>query len=293
MSAAGLRGAPGGRGRRGGPLARKVVLITGASSGMGREAAVLLARCGHRVYAGARRGSLLRELESGGVVPVEFDVTSGQDCERAVGEVAAKEGRIDVLVNNAGCGLYGPVEGVGLADARRLFEVNLFGMARLTRLVLPHMREQRSGRIVNTSSVGGRVYAPLGAWYHATKHAVEGWSDCLRMEVAPFGIQVVLVEPGIVRTGFWDIVSRQLREHCGHSAYKPQIEPFMRMMDDADAVDRGTGPEILARVLVQAATARNPKRRYVKGHMARPLLLARKWLGEAAYERMLRQAFGI
>ena len=191
----------------------KVVLVTGASSGMGHEAAILLAKEGHHVYAGARRVGRMADLADHGITAVELDVTKGDDNERVVNQVIEGEGRIDILINNAGFGLYGPVEDVALEDARYQFEVNLFGLAHLTQLVLPHMREQGSGRIVNISSVGGRVFSPFGAWYHATKHALEGWSDCLRLETAPFNIQVVLVEPGLIKTDFGDVAGAELSKH--------------------------------------------------------------------------------
>ena len=179
----------------------KVMLITGASSGIGREAAILLGTQGHKVYAGARRLERMADLADragGGVTAVEMDVSEGTDNERVVSRIIEDEGRIDVLINNAGFGLYGPIEDIPIDDARYQFEVNLFGLAQLTQLVLPHMRAQGSGRIVNVSSMVGRVYTPLAAWYDATKHALEGWSDCLRLETAPFGIQVVLIEPGAI-----------------------------------------------------------------------------------------------
>ncbi|MDA1305820.1 MAG: oxidoreductase [Acidobacteria bacterium] len=269
----------------------KTVLITGASSGMGREAAILLAQAGHKVYAGARRADRLEELTAHGIVPVQMDVTSEDDCQRVVAQMIEEEGRIDVLINNAGFGLYGPVEDISIEDARYQFEVNLFGLARLTQLVLPHMRSRRAGRIVNISSMGGRIFTPLGAWYHATKHALEGWSDCLRIETAPFNIQVVLIQPGVIKTEFTDVLGRQLMTYYDGSAYGAQMEPFIRMKDDPKTLDRGTAPEVLARVFVEAATARKPRRRYVQGFGARPLMFVRKWLGDGAFEFVLRRAF--
>ena len=264
----------------------KVVLITGASSGMGKSAAVLFAEEGHKVYAAARRVDRMeQELAPKGIVPVALDITKPEDNERVVNRIIETEGRIDVLVNNAGFGLYGPVEDVSIDDARGQFEVNLFGLADLTQRVIPHMRAQRSGRIINTSSMGGRVFTPLGAWYHATKHALEGWSDCLRIETAPFGIQVVIVEPGGVKTEFGDVVGTQLEKYYGQSAYDDQMKPFIDMMGSDNAMmDRMTEPEVLGRVFVKAATARRPKRRYVKGFGARPALFIRKWFGDGAYE---------
>ena len=270
---------------------KKVVLITGASSGMGQAAALLFAEAGHRVYAAARRVDRMEaELAPKGIVPVALDVTKPDDNQRVVDQIIEAEGRIDVLINNAGFGLYGPVEDVPIDDARYQFEVNLFGLADLTQRVLPHMRAQRSGRIINTSSMGGRIFTPLGAWYHATKHALEGWSDCLRIETAPFGIQVVVVEPGGIKTEFGDVVGEQLQKYYGHSAYDDQMKPFVDMMGgDNPMMDRMTEPEVLGRVFVEAATTRRPKRRYVKGFGARPAIFIRKWFGDGAYEFVIRR----
>ena len=268
----------------------KVVPVTGASSGMGHEAAILLAKEGHHVYAGARRIGRMADLTDYGITAVELDVTNGDANERVVNQVIEGEGRIDVLINNAGFGLYGPVEDVALEDARYQFEVNLFGLAHLTQLVLPHMREQGSGRIVNISSVGGRVFSPFGAWYHATKHALEGWSDCLRLETAPFNIQVVLVEPGLIKTDFGDVAGAELSKYGGNSVYRSQLEPLIKMREAPRAMDRGTDAKVLAKVFVEAATTDKPRRRYVKGMLARPALFVRRWLGDGVYEFMLRLA---
>ena len=269
----------------------KVVLITGASSGMGREAAILLAREGCRVHAGARRMDRMDDLVEHGVTALELDITESTDNERAVNQVVEKEGRIDVLINNAGFGLYGPVENVPLDDARYQFEVNLFGLAHLTQLVLPHMRAQGGGRIINVSSMGGKIFTPLGAWYHATKHALEGWSDCLRIETAPFNIQVVIIEPGAVKTEFGKVTGEHLKKYSGDTAYKDQVDPFLKIIDDPSLMDRSTEAAELAEVFVEAATTDMPRRRYVKGAMARPLIYLRKWLGDEVYEFMLRRSF--
>lgn len=269
----------------------KVILITGASSGMGKEAAILLATQGHKVYAGARRLERLQELEPYGVVPVEMDVTNEENNERAVDQIIEKEGRIDVLINNAGYGLYGPVEEIPMADARYQLDVNLFGLAHLTQQVLPHMRKQGSGRIINTSSMGGRIFTPLGAWYHATKHALEGWSDCLRLETKPFDIQVVVIQPGGIKTEFGEVLFKQMEKYYDTSAYKSQMEPFKRMMSDPKMLERGTEPAVLAKVFAKAVNAKKPKRRYVKGFGARPMMFVRKWFGDGMYEWMIKRAF--
>lgn len=269
---------------------RKVMLVTGASAGIRREVALLLAREGQHVYAAARRLDRMRDLAEHGIVPVEMDVTKEDDNERAVRRIVEEEGRIDVLINNAGFGLYGPVEDIPLDDARYQFEVNLFGLAHLTQLVLPHMRAQRSGRIINVSSMLGRVFVPLGAWYHATKHALEGWSDCLRWETAPFNIQVVVIQPGAIKTEFAAVMGAWMRKYGEGTAYRAQVDRFLGMMEDPGVRARGTEPEVIARVFLEAATTARPRRRYISGAMARPMMFLRKWCGDGVYEFVLRRA---
>ena len=183
-------------------MSKKVILITGASSGMGKESAKALIRKGHAVYAAARRIEQMEDLKSMGGYPIEMDITSENDVREVIETIIRKEGRIDVLWNNAGYGLYGAVEDVPIEDAKKQFEVNLFGLAAITQKVVPYMREANRGTIINTSSMGGKMYTPMGAWYHASKHAVEGFSDCLRLELEPFNIKVVVLEPGIIITEF-------------------------------------------------------------------------------------------
>ena len=209
----------------------KVILITGASAGLGREAAILLGQQDHTVYAGARRVDRMADLADYGITAVEMDVTKTGDNERVV------------------------------------------------------------GRIVNISSMVGKIYAPLGAWYHATKHALEGWSDSLRLETAPFNIQVVLIEPGAIKTEFGGMIGPQLKKYLGHSAYQAQLDAFIEMIDNPRGVDRRTEAEVVAKVYVKAATTSRPRRRYVTGARARPWMFTRKWLGDGAYEFVLRRAF--
>jgi len=273
-------------------MSKKVVLITGASSGMGFEAAKLFAEAGHRVYAGARRVGKMADLEPLGVVPVAMDVTRPEDNAAAVAKIIDAEGRIDVLINNAGFGLYGPVEDIPLDDARYQFEVNLFGLADLTQAVLPHMRAQKSGRIVNVSSMGGRVFTPLGAWYHATKHALEGWSDCLRLEVAPFGIHVSVIQPGAIKTEWGGVVGEGMKKYYDASAYQAQMDGFLKVMGGGNDNPQGTEPVVLAREFLKAATDPKPRRRYVKGFAAKPMIFVRKWFGDGVFEWLLRRAFG-
>ena len=179
---------------------KKVILLTGASSGIGRDAALMLAAQGHRVYAAARRMELMEPLREKGIVPIRMDVTDSQSMADGVKAVIDAEGRIDVLVNNAGYGYFGAIETVSDEEARRQIEVNVFGLAALCRLVIPHMRRQGAGLIVNTSSIAGMIVLPFGGWYHVSKYSVEALSDALRMELKPFGIDVSMIEPGGIRT---------------------------------------------------------------------------------------------
>ncbi|MFO0398801.1 MAG: oxidoreductase, partial [Sphingobacteriia bacterium] len=179
-------------------MKKQIVFITGASSGIGKETALKLLQEGHTVYGAARRIDKMQALTDAGGYALQMDILQAQQVQAAVDKIIEAEGRIDVLINNAGYAVFGAVEDVSAEDTRRQFDVNLFGLAEVTKQVLPHMRRQKSGRILNISSMGGKLYSPLGAWYHATKHALEGWSDCLRLETKQFGIDVVIIEPGII-----------------------------------------------------------------------------------------------
>ena len=189
-----------------------VVIITGASSGIGYESARMLALQGHKVYAGARRVEKMEPLKQAGVVPMALDVTDEDSVRRFVDTVLERERRIDVLVNNAGYGYFGAIENVSLEEARRQLDVNVFGLAALTRAVIPTMRRQGSGRIINTSSVAGRMTLLYGGWYHVSKYSVEAFSDCLRAELQPFGIDVVKIQPGAIGTEWGIIAARHLAE---------------------------------------------------------------------------------
>ena len=203
---------------------RKVVLITGASSGIGKETAKLLADGGFIVYGTARRLSKMQDLKKGGVKILKMDVTDDYSMVKGVNEILKKEKRIDVLINNAGYGSFGALEDVPISEAKNQFEVNIFGMARLIQLVLPHMRKQNSGKIINISSMGGKFGEPHGSWYHSTKFAVEGLSDSLRMELKPFNIDVVIVEPGAVKTEWNKIAGENLEKTSGNGAYKNLVK---------------------------------------------------------------------
>src|SRR5579872_3448411 len=197
----------------------KVAFVTGASSGIGEAAALRLAQAGYRVFAGARRLDRMAGLGKTGATLVPLDLTVEASVASAVEAILAAAGRLDVLVNNAGYGSYGALEDVPLAEARRQFDVNVFGLARLTQLVLPHMRAAGDGYIVNVSSIGGRIWEPLGSWYHATKFAVEGLSDSLRAEVAGFGVKVIVIEPGAIHTEWGGIAADNVEANSAGTSY--------------------------------------------------------------------------
>lgn len=197
----------------------KVALVTGASAGIGAATALRLASDGFTVYGVARRADLLNDLA--GVRPIQADITNDAQRRDCVNRVLDETGRIDVLVNNAGSGLYGALEDIPLETAQKLFEVNLFAHARLIQLFLPTFREQGKGTIMNVSSIAGRIYAPFGCWYHASKFALEGLSDSLRIELRPYGVRVVLIEPGAIDTDGLRGAGESLRSNSGSTSYSP------------------------------------------------------------------------
>lgn len=265
----------------------KTVLITGASAGIGKETAKKLLGEGYTVYVAARRLEKMRDLEELGAYPIRMDITKEEDIASAVDRITAEQGGIDVLINNAGFGMYGAMEDTTLEDARYQFEVNLFGLARLTQLALPYMREQGAGKIVNISSMGGKIYMPLGSWYHATKHALEGWSDCLRLELAPFGIDVIVIEPGAIETEFGDVMMGPMLERSGDSAYAELAHRMAKATRDSYEVGNASPPSVIANTISGALEARTPRTRYVAGKMAKPVMFLRKWFGDRVYDRVL------
>lgn len=263
---------------------KKIILITGASSGMGKITAKDLIEKGHTVYCAARSLEKMKDLEKMGGKLLKMDMSDEKGIEKGVQEIIKKSGRIDVLWNNAGFGLYGPVEEISMEKAKYQFEVNLFGLARLTQLVTPHMRKQRSGTIINTSSMGGKIYFPLGAWYHATKHAVEGFSDCLRIELKPFGIKVVILEPGAIETQFGNVMLANFPKESKTGPYKKMVNAYLNM--DMSSF-KGSPPSVISETIQKIIESDNPKRRYPVGRMAKSMIFMRKWLGESFFERMM------
>ncbi len=263
---------------------KKIALVTGASSGIGRETARLLQESGYIVYGGARRLDKMLELERIGVKLLRMDVADDASMVDGTRQITATEGRIDVLVNNAGFGAYGTVEDVPMADARYQLEVNLFGTARLIQLALPHMRKQHYGKIVNVTSIGGKMATPLDGWYHASKFAVEGLSDSLRNEVRPFGIDVIVIEPGGVKTEWSDISVSNLHKVSGGSAYASLIKAAEVM---TRSTAKGAEPLVIAQLIKKSIEVKQPRARYAKGYMAGPILFLKRWLSDRMFDRMI------
>ena len=268
---------------------QKVALVTGASSGIGKEIAKRLIADGFQVYVAARHVEKMDDLAKLGAIPLSMNLSQEEDIQAAVQAIRATGGRVDVLVNNAGFGLYGAIEDLGIDDARYQFEVNVFGPARLTQLLLPMMRQQGSGTIVNITSMGGKIYTMLGGWYHATKHALEGWSDCLRLELAPFGIRVIVVEPGLIETGFGDVVVDGLQKCPAGSAYSKVATAVAKSSQETYGHGRGTDPSVVADAVSKSIKAKNPRTRYVVGKYAKPMIWMRTWLGDRNFDWIMRR----
>ncbi len=269
----------------------RVALVTGASSGIGEQTVLALLAAGFRVYAVARRTDRMTALVEKGATAFAMDVTDDDSMVAGIERVVAETGRLDVLVNNAGYGSYGALEDVPIDEARRQFEVNVFGLARLTQLALPHMRARGAGRIINVSSIGGKVYEPLGGWYHATKFAVEGLSDSLRIELAPHGIDVVIIEPGPIRTE-WNAISREsLTETSAGGAYDVQAGRVRRTMERGDG-KMASPPKVVAAKILKAATTAKPRARYPVGRGAGTVIRARRVLPDAAMDFLIRRMYG-
>jgi len=267
----------------------KTALVTGASSGIGQETALLLKKHGFTVYGAARRVERMQVLEQQGIQILPLDVTREESMVNCVDTIVQRSGSVDILVNNAGYGSYGAVEDVPVDEARRQFEVNLFGLARITQLVLPGMRENGFGKIVNISSMGGKIYAPFGAWYHATKHALEGFSDCLRLETRPFGVDVVIIEPGGIATEWGIIAAENLRETSGSGAYSKSANQTADGMHKMYSGNSLSPPALIAKTIVKSVTARRPKTRYAVGYMAKPAMFLRRWLTDRMYDRLIKR----
>lgn len=271
-------------------MAPPIALVTGASSGIGEATAHCLLADGYVVYAAARRLERMQDLATAGARLLALDLTDDASIVAAVEAIRNAEERLDVLVNNAGYGSYGALEDVPLDEGRRQFEVNLFGLARLIQLGTPLMRARGAGTIVNVTSIGGKMHEPMGSWYHATKFAVEGLSDCLRMELAPFGIRVVVIEPGAIRTEWSGIARASLLQHSGQSAYAEQAHAHARMLAASETSRMISPPAVVARTIARALRARRPRTRYATGGGAGPILFLRRLLSDRAFDQLMRMA---
>lgn len=269
---------------------KKTALVTGASSGMGKEIAKRLLSDGYTVIVAARSVDKMADLEDLGAQRIGMDITDEASVHAAVDAIIETHGGVDVLVNNAGFGCYGAVEDTSLDDARYQFDVNLFGLARLTQLLLPAMRAKGAGTIVNITSMGGKIYTPLGAWYHASKHALEGWSDCLRLELVPFGINVVVVEPGLILTEFGSVLMDPMMKRSGDGPYAGLARKVAKATENSYKSGGGSSPSVIADVVSKAVAARRPKTRYAAGKLARPMLFIRKWFGDRMFDRIVMSA---
>jgi NAD(P)-dependent dehydrogenase (short-subunit alcohol dehydrogenase family) len=260
---------------------RPVAIVTGASAGIGKVTAPALDAAGYRVFGTYRRPPATR---SPGIEYLGCDVTSDESVKAAVGEVLSKTGRIDLLVNNAGVGLFAGAEESSLEQAKSLFDVNLFGVIRMTKAVLPIMRQQGSGRIVNISSVMGLIPAPFWALYAASKHALEGYSESLDHEIRGSGVRVVLVEPAYTRTSFEGNAYHGDQQLDVYQPARSNAEAAFR-----DAMKNGDAPELVASAVVKASTVVTPRRRYAAGRTARQVSLLRRFVPESAFDRSLRK----
>ncbi len=274
----------------------RVALITGCSSGIGRATALRLVKAGYTVYATARRVESIRDLAEAGCRTLALDVTDDDSMQRAVRTIEAEHGAVDVLVNNAGYSESGPIEEVSGERLRRQFETNVFGVHRLIQLVLPAMRAQGWGKIVNLSSMGGRLTFPGGGAYHASKYAIEALSDALRFEVKGFGVDVVLIEPGLIRTGFGEAavggMTDALAKPGPYEAFNQAVARTTTEAYEKGVFSKlGGGPDDVARTIERALTARRPKARYPVTASARALLMQRAMMPDWAWDVFLRTQF--
>jgi NAD(P)-dependent dehydrogenase (short-subunit alcohol dehydrogenase family) len=265
-----------------------VALVTGASSGMGRDFGLRLLAEGYAVYAAARRTERMADLASAGCSVIALDVTDDASMVAVVGQIIRERGRIDVLINNAGYGQFGALEDVPMDEGRRQLETNLIGPARLIQLCLPHMRARRYGRIFNISSIGGKLATPLGGWYHASKYALEGYSDSLRNEVARFGIDVIVVEPGGIESEWSDIACDEAERYSGQGAYADLAAKFRHRQAQ---LGKNPPPKVITDLIVRALKARRPATRYSGGRLAAPLLFLRRVLPDRMLDAVIMSAF--
>jgi NAD(P)-dependent dehydrogenase (short-subunit alcohol dehydrogenase family) len=267
---------------------KPVALVTGASSGMGKDFALRLIAEGYVVYGAARRTERMGDIEAAGGKVIALDVTDDASMINCVDRIVREQGRIDVLVNNAGYGQFGALEDVPMEEGRRQMETNLIGPARLTQLCLQHMRARKFGKIFNISSIGGKFATPLGGWYHASKHALEGYSDSLRNEVRSFGIDVIVIEPGAIETEWSGIAADEAERYSGRGAYAGLVAKFRKLQAGNR---KGPPPRVISDLIIKALKAKRPATRYHGGGLASPLLFMRRHLSDRMFDRLVMSAF--
>jgi NAD(P)-dependent dehydrogenase (short-subunit alcohol dehydrogenase family) len=276
------------------PEVSKAVLITGCSSGIGRATALRLAQKGWTVYASARRPESIAELADAGCRTLTLDVTDEESMRAAVAEVEREQGAVGVLVNNAGYSQSGPIEQIEMEEVRRQFETNVFGVVALTQLVLGRMREQRWGKIVNVGSMGGRLTFPGGGFYHATKHALEAISDALRFEVRGFGIDTILIEPGLIVTEFGNAAVASMdgvAEDGPYAEFNAKLAQLTTDTYEGPMRHLGGGPDAVAKAIEKAISRRRPPARVRVTPSARLAIAQRRITPDRVWDAAMRTQF--
>jgi short-subunit dehydrogenase len=272
----------------------KVALVTGASSGIGEAIAVRLASHGIKTYGAARRTERMKQLEKAGGRPIKIDLADPVSIEASVSSIIAENGGVDILVNAAGAALYGSAEEIPMAEARRLFEVNLFGATALVQQLAAQMRARRSGTIINITSVGGVVASPYGAWYHATKFALEGFSASLRQELSPFGVDVVIIRPDAIRTGWRAIAGETLLAHSGEGPYAQATQTAYAKIMSPQFEKHLSDPSVIADVVDNILSTKRPNPVYTVPKMAKVLLTVAALMGsDRNRDAFVRWFFGL
>jgi short-subunit dehydrogenase len=263
----------------------KTVLVTGASSGIGKATAIYLAQNGYKVYGAARRIEKMEELKEFAISPIYLDLNNEESFVACIEQILKETGNIDILINNAGSGYYGALEDMPISDAKYQMEVNVFAVARLIQLVLPTMRKNKYGKIVNISSIGGKVTLPMGVWYHASKFAIEGLSDALRKEVKSFGIDVIVIEPGGTKSEMTGLGTEYLKSISGNTAYKHLANGVIKLY--AKTEKNASDPIVIAQLIKNGIEAKNPKTRYVGALGAKMMLFLKKSLSDKMFDKMV------
>ncbi|WP_305952325.1 oxidoreductase [Emticicia oligotrophica] len=265
----------------------KTVLVTGASAGIGKATAIYLAQNGYNVYGAARRIEKMQDLKNYGIKPISLDVTKEESMVACIEQIFQEAGSIDILVNNAGFGCAGAVEDVSMEDARYQLEVNVLGAMRLTQLALPKMRQNKYGKVINISSIGGKIAFPMAGWYHASKFAIEALSDSLRLEVKSFGIDVIVVEPAGIKSEWADVANNTLKLSSADSVYKNLAQSLERL----NANDKFPEPIVIAQLIKESIESKNPKTRYSGGSNAKQILMARKLVSDKLMDKIIMSQY--